>query len=80
MVLGRSPEPARLPGAASGKPNGDPRVDPAAQIIFSGLFPFPTDGEGMKALKFLDKFYAAGGTRKTFDVLSLHPTRSGPQI
>jgi hypothetical protein len=49
------------------------RVDPAAQIIFSGLFPFPRDGEGINALKFLNKFYAAGGTRKTFDVLSLHP-------
>ena len=54
-------------------------MDPAARIIFSGLFPFPTPGEGIKALKFLNKFYAAGGTQKMFDVLSLHPYSVTPK-
>jgi polysaccharide biosynthesis protein PslG len=54
------------------------QVDPAARIIFSGLFPFPTPAEGISAVKFINKFYAAGGTRKTFDVLSLHPYSVSP--
>ena len=54
-------------------------VDPAARIVFSGLFPFPTPGEGVKALKFLNAFYAAGGTNKMFDALSLHPYSVSPK-
>jgi hypothetical protein len=54
-------------------------VDPAAQIIFSGVFPFPTPGEGVKALKFLSQFYAAGGTNKMFNAISLHPYSVSPR-
>ena len=38
-----------------------------------GCSPSLTPGVGVKALKFLNQFYAYGGARKTFDVLSLHP-------
>ena len=55
------------------------RVDPAARIVFSGLFPFPTPAEGTSAVKFLNKFYAAGGTNRMFDVLSLHPYSVSPK-
>jgi hypothetical protein len=54
-------------------------VDPAARVIFSGLFPNPMPGEGIKALKFLNKFYAAGGTNKMFEALSLHPYSVTPK-
>ncbi len=53
-------------------------VDPAARIVLAGLFPYPAPGFGVHALQFLGDFYANGGTRKTFDVLSLHPYSISP--
>ena len=48
-------------------------VDPSAQILFAGLFPFPRPEFGVKALKFLNRFYRYKGAKKSFDILSLHP-------
>lgn len=55
-------------------------VDPSAQIIFAGLFPFPFPQYGMKALKFLDKFYRGKGAKKSFNALSLHPYSYTPKL
>ena len=54
-------------------------VDPSAQIVFGGLFPFPMPQYGMKALKFLNKFYRGKGAKKSFNVLSLHPYSYTPK-
>jgi hypothetical protein len=54
-------------------------VDPSAQVVFAGLFPFPRPEFGMKALKFLNKFYRGKGAKKSFDVLSLHPYSFTPK-
>ncbi len=48
-------------------------VDPAARIVFGGLFPFPSPDFGVKAATFLKAFYAHPGARTSFDVLSVHP-------
>ena len=48
-------------------------ADPSATIVFGGLFPFPRPEFGMKALKFLNKFFRGKGAKKAFNVLSLHP-------
>lgn len=48
-------------------------VDPAATIVFGGLFPLPSPDFGVNGAKFLKAFYAHPGARKSFDVLSLHP-------
>lgn len=55
-------------------------VDPSAQIVFGGLFPFPMPQYGMKALKFLNKFYRGKGAKKSFNVLSLHPYSYTPKL
>ena len=55
-------------------------VDPSAQIVFGGLFPFPMPQYGMKALKFLNKFYRGKGAKKSFNVLSLHPYSFTPAV
>ena len=49
------------------------QVDPAAQVVFGGLFPFPSPDFGMKAGQFLRGFYAQPGARDLFDALALHP-------
>jgi polysaccharide biosynthesis protein PslG len=54
-------------------------VDPSAQIIFAGLFPFPRPEFGVKALKFLNSFFRHKGAKKSFDVLSLHPYSYTPK-
>jgi polysaccharide biosynthesis protein PslG len=55
-------------------------VDPSAQIIFGGLFPFPRPQYGMKALKFLNKFYRGKGAKNSFNALSLHPYSYTPKL
>ena len=55
-------------------------VDPSAQIVFGGLFPFPMPQYGMKALKFINKLYRGKGAKKSFNVLSLHPYSYTPKL
>ncbi len=55
-------------------------ADPSAQVIFGGLFPFPRPQYGVKALKFLNKFFRYKGAQKSFDALSLHPYSYWPKL
>jgi polysaccharide biosynthesis protein PslG len=54
-------------------------ADPAAQIIFAGLFPFPRPEFGVKGLKFLNSFFRHKGAKKAFNALSLHPYSFTPK-
>jgi GH35 family endo-1,4-beta-xylanase len=55
-------------------------VDPNVQIVFGGLFPFPRPQYGMKAKKFLNKFFRYKGAKKSFNVLSMHPYSYTPKL
>jgi GH35 family endo-1,4-beta-xylanase len=55
-------------------------ADPSAKVIFGGLFPFPRPQYGVKALKFLNKFFRYKGAKKSFDALSLHPYSYWPKL
>jgi hypothetical protein len=60
-------------------------VDPAGQVVFGGLFPFPipngqgaTPGYGVPAKQFLKSFYSQPGANTTFDALAMHPFSQRP--
>ena len=81
VVLGRHPEPPRLSEASQGQQARRLAArTQARQIVFGGLFPFPMPQYGMKALKFLNKFYRGKGAKKSFNVLSLHPYSYTPKL
>lgn len=55
-------------------------VDPAAQLVLSGLFAHPKTGQGLPATDFLDQAYAVPGFANAFEGVGLHPYATNPKF